>query len=282
MKGISPSANVEQDVSWVFRQPTLSLMEAMEGMDGSGMGNDNGDGTTTFVVPLSGDQEVPPVNVEGATGEGNLTIDTASGNASGSVAVSGLSGPATMAHIHQGFAGSNGDVVLGLEGNEDSSVWSVPAATVLSAEILTALSNGELYINVHTEANPGGELRGQIIPEGVVVQTSALTGQSEVPPVTTEAMGTGVSTVNTETGAISASVVTTGVTATMAHIHMGIAGENGDVIIGLEQDPADANIWRTPAGAMLGTEQVVIYQDGGLYFNVHSEANPGGEIRGQL
>ncbi|MFK7852815.1 MAG: CHRD domain-containing protein [Granulosicoccus sp.] len=241
------------------------------------------DGISNFVIPLSGEQEAPPVGSETAMGEGNLNIDRAAGTIEGSVSVSGLTGAATMAHIHQAFAGINGDVLFALTGNEDGSLWSVPDGTVLDAGQLAALAEGALYINVHTEANPGGEVRGQIIPEGILFEDSELSGDEEVPPVVSDASGVGVSTVNSESLAISATIFVDGLDdATMAHIHMAPEGENGDVIIGLEQDPGNPGIWRTPVPSSLTEEQLEAYEDEGLYFNVHSDDFPGGEIRGQL
>jgi len=115
-----------------------------------------------FIVPLASANEVPPVIVPTAAGEGNLTLDSNTGALSGSVSVSGLTGPASMAHIHQAPAGENGPVVIGLEGNEDGSLWTVPADTVLDTPLLADFLAGNLYINVHTEANMPGEIRGQI------------------------------------------------------------------------------------------------------------------------
>lgn len=244
----------------------------------------NADGTAQFVVPLSAEQEVPPLDLDDATAEGNLTIDRASGTVSGSVAVSGLTGQAQMAHIHTGVAGTNGPVLIALEGNTDGSLWSVPVDGALDSDGLAALANGELYLNVHTEANAGGEVRGQIIPLGIALEDSELSGAEEVPPVNVSASGLGVSTVNTETGAISATVFTSGLSgdATAAHIHPGAAGVNGAPIITLEQDSGNSSIWRTPEGSMLSTEQITAFEDEELYFNVHTEAYPDGEIRGQL
>ncbi|MFK7893408.1 MAG: CHRD domain-containing protein [Granulosicoccus sp.] len=245
----------------------------------------NPDGSSTFITPLSPKQEVPPLQDNAtAQGEGNLTIArSGSGAISGSVSVSGLTGPATAAHIHRGFGGTNGGVELALTGNEDGTLLSVPDGSVLTPEQLTALAEGELYINVHTAANPGGEVRGQIIPDGILFQSAELSGEQEVPPVTTEARGTGTSTVNSASGSISATIITTGLDdATMAHIHMGSAGENGDFIITLERDPVNPGIWRAPENSMLSTQQIEMFTNKALYFNVHSDDNPAGEIRGQL
>ncbi|MGE5808755.1 MAG: CHRD domain-containing protein [Nitrospirota bacterium] len=69
-------------------------------------------GTVTITTPLSGAQEVPPTTSTG-TGTGTLTVDLTSGTATNiSVTFSGLSGPATAAHIHKGAAGTTGPVVV--------------------------------------------------------------------------------------------------------------------------------------------------------------------------
>lgn len=107
----------------------------------------------------------------------------------------------------------------------------------------------------------------------------ALTGANEVPAVTTTASGSGRITVAGD-GAVSGSVKTTGIAATMAHIHVGAAGKNGPVIVPLSKG-ADGS-WTVPAGAKLTAEQMKSYQAGELYVNVHSDAHKGGEIRAQL
>lgn len=69
-------------------------------------------GSVTITTPLSGAQEVPPTTSTG-TGAGTLTVDLATGTATNiSVTFSGLSGPATAAHIHEGAAGTTGPVFV--------------------------------------------------------------------------------------------------------------------------------------------------------------------------
>ena len=105
-----------------------------------------------------------------------------------------------------------------------------------------------------------------------------LSGAQEVPAVTTAASGSGTITINADKS-VSGSVSTTGVAGTMAHIHNGAAGANGPVIIPLTKN---GDTWSVPAGAKLTDEQYAAYKAGNLYVNVHSAANKGGEIRGQL
>ena len=106
----------------------------------------------------------------------------------------------------------------------------------------------------------------------------SLSGSQEVPPVTTAASGSGTFVIGADKS-VSGSVTTTGVAGLAAHIHVGTAGLNGPIIIPLTK--AD-NVWSVPAGAKLTDAQYESYKAGDLYVNVHSAANKGGEIRGQL
>ena len=105
-----------------------------------------------------------------------------------------------------------------------------------------------------------------------------LSGANEVPPVTTPASGEGTISI-ADDGAVSGSVVTMGMQGTAAHIHMGAAGKNGPVIVPFTKD---GDTYKAPAGAKLNADQMTAFKAGDLYFNVHSAAHPGGEIRGQL
>jgi hypothetical protein len=106
-----------------------------------------------------------------------------------------------------------------------------------------------------------------------------LNGDNEVPAVKSAASGSGTIMINADK-TVSGSVTTTGVMGTMAHIHLAAAGKNGPVIIPLTK--SGDNTWSVPAGAKLTDDQYAAYKAGDLYVNVHSAANKGGEIRGQL
>jgi hypothetical protein len=105
-----------------------------------------------------------------------------------------------------------------------------------------------------------------------------LSGDNEVPPVKTSATGEGTISI-ADDGAVSGSVTTKGIQSTAAHIHTGAAGKNGPVIVPFTKE---GDTYKAPAGAKLTPEQMTAFKAGELYFNVHSAANPGGEIRGQL
>lgn len=106
-----------------------------------------------------------------------------------------------------------------------------------------------------------------------------LSGSQEVPAVTTSASGSGTITVGADMS-VSGSVTTTGVDGTAAHIHMAAMGANGPVIVPMIKT-ADG-VWSIPAGAKFTDAQYAAFKTGNTYVNVHSAANKGGEIRGQL
>ena len=100
--------------------------------------------------------EVPP-NSSPATGTLSATYDTSSKKLSWKGSYSGLSGPATAAHFHSGEAGKNGPVAVPITPATSPFEGS---ATLNEAQANDLLA-GKLYVNVHTEANKGGEIRGQ-------------------------------------------------------------------------------------------------------------------------
>ena len=114
-------------------------------------------GMNAHRIVLQGSQEVPPVTTA-ATGSGTVTI-MADGSVSGSVTTTGIT--ATAAHIHQGARGANGPVIVPMTKSADNT-WSFPAGAKLTEPQLAAHRVGNLYVNVHSAAHPGGEIRAQI------------------------------------------------------------------------------------------------------------------------
>lgn len=106
-----------------------------------------------------------------------------------------------------------------------------------------------------------------------------LSGAQEVPPVTTSATGTGTIRV-ADDKSVNATIRTQGLVGVAAHIHEGATGANGPVIVPM--DKTGENDWSTKPGAKLTDAQYEAYKAGRLYFNVHTAANKGGEIRGQI
>lgn len=118
----------------------------------------------SFKVALTGAQQVPPVQTS-ATATADLSYDPATRVVTWSVTYSGLSGPATMAHFHgPAAAGKNGPPVIWLTEKGKPAGSPIKGQATLTPEQAQQFSAGEWYINVHTQANPGGEVRGQVVP----------------------------------------------------------------------------------------------------------------------
>jgi len=115
-------------------------------------------GSGAIKVSLSPAEEVPPVNAPGS-GSGSFRV-AEDGTISGSVTTKDVQG--TMAHIHRGAKGANGPVIIPLDKQGDT--YTVPAGRKLTPQQLDDLKKGMLYVNVHTDRNKGGEVRGQLQP----------------------------------------------------------------------------------------------------------------------
>jgi CHRD domain-containing protein len=129
-----------------------------------------------------------------------------------------------------------------------------------------------------------------------VAEPVVLSGSTEVPPVTTQASGIAdVSIVYIKCAGAGfgghgsgdcptavGTVTTGGVAVTAVHIHQAAAGQNGPVVVSLKPRPDNNAIWDVPPGATVSQAVYEAFWNGQLYVNVHSAANPGGEIRAQL
>lgn len=108
---------------------------------------------------LSGSSEVPPTSTSGS-GNATLKLDEGTKVLSWTVTYKGLSGPATAGHLHgPALPGANAGVVVPFKGSVASPFTG--NATLTDAQIAD-LKAGKWYVNIHTAANPGGEIRGQV------------------------------------------------------------------------------------------------------------------------
>jgi hypothetical protein len=115
--------------------------------------------TVTFKADLKGTNEVPP-NTSRATGSAEAKFDTVTRNLTWTVTYSGLSGPAIGAHFHgPGEPGKNAGIVVPFA----TLASPIRGSAVLTEKQASDLMAGKWYANVHTEANPGGEIRGQMV-----------------------------------------------------------------------------------------------------------------------
>lgn len=226
----------------------------------------------------------------------------------------------TGMHIHSGNAGTNGPVLIdssisasnnvpdetGNTGLTRSAAVMAGTANVAVLEQILANPSG-FYLNIHTTVNPGGAIRGQLMPARRYVFGSMMSPANEVPAVTSSASGVGFLTMlvsNINNRLMSAEVTfdinytgfAEGTIFTGMHIHLGNAGTNGPVTIGTVLARAQ-NITAGPGGAgnlkyivdadlsngnTYNTVALILGNPAAAYWNLHTVANAGGEIRAQL
>ena len=116
--------------------------------------------TINFRATLAAAEEVPPKTSAGS-GEMLGSLNTATKEFTYTVTFNNLTGPATMAHFHgPAKAGANAGVVVPLGNNPTSPIHGTKK---LTDDQIKQLESGMWYVNVHTAANPGGEIRGQVM-----------------------------------------------------------------------------------------------------------------------
>jgi hypothetical protein len=120
--------------------------------------------TEHFHADMVGSAEVPPTG-SAATGTADATLDTSAKTLDYTVTWSGLTGPAIMAHFHgPAPAGKNAGVLVPLGKSMTAGLTPPLHATVtLTDAQISSLEAGNWYVNVHTPAHKGGEIRGQVV-----------------------------------------------------------------------------------------------------------------------
>ena len=248
----------------------------------------------TYETALTGRMEVPPVATlaSGAvTAELNGNTLTLSGDFDD---LRSDFNTAVGAHLHIGYAGSNGPVAIPLVPVLDTDLrgGQFQATTntfVLTSEQLTALEERRMYVNIHTVDNPSGAIRGQLRPAAANTLTAGLYGPNEVPPVATMGQGMLLLELDGDQLTVSGSfndLSSPFATNVGAHLHTGLPGANGPVDIALVPtvgaDGKSAVFAAADNAFTVNPNQAAVMLARGYYANVHSEAYPAGEIRGQV
>jgi len=280
---------------------------------------------TTVMTQLSPANEVPPIVGLAASGFAAVTALTGrdttgavvSSEVTFDVAYTGF--PAgtqfTGLHIHTGAAGVNGPVTINstLAGPVDvasngtgtlrfvNRINGPNAATVAALAGLESSPAG-FYVNLHTSLNPGGAIRGQTLAVDAANFGVNQSPANEVPPVDLNATSTANFTLRALRGADGvplAGLATFSVnfrfpetvTFTGLHVHTGVAGQNGPVVInsnlGGTADSLTAatgfgNIYRTALNTNAAVIAAALQNPSGHYLNLHSAVHPGGAVRAQL
>lgn len=180
--------------------PAAITVIAVVGPSSSSSSSLSGD---QFSARLTGDNEVPPVNTD-ATGRIRLIVNSAQDAVDYQISLSNLNGIVTGAHIHSGGSGTNGPIVANLNvhgafasasagggGGGSATTSTSTGGTVTSADLkgplagkqisglIKLIEDGKAYVNVHTDQNPDGEIRGQLAPStNEDIDTSTSTGAS--------------------------------------------------------------------------------------------------------
>ena len=281
--------------------------------------------TLFFRADLSTANEVPPVTGVDASGRALIALHVQRNDA-GAV-VSGVvdfdvdtsfaeAVTVTGLHIHEAPFGVNGAVVIssGLSGSNTVEAQgsgnlflqvNADSGDALAALIGILANPDNFYVNLHTISHPAGNIRGQLTQIETLVLRSLLDPASEVPPVAgLDAKGSGslyILATRNAAGSIAAGTVMFDISYmfpgmasfTGLHIHSGIAGVSGPVVISSGLSAADnegsesgtGTISRkveVTSGTALETLNSLFSDPSGFYLNLHTTVNPGGAIRGQL
>ena len=238
-----------------------------------------------FTAWMSGLMERPDKLTNSATGSGTFSLEghTLIFN----VRYAGLSGTATAAHIHgPASAGQPASVLINLapfNGGSFGVAGTLSGRVTLTPAQRAMVVAGQTYVNVHTAANSGGELRGQIAQVG---WRSSLSGINERPAsIVSPGFGSGVLVLVGNKVAMNVTYRSLTGTATASHIH-GPAGVFGAASIMVNLASINGGAYGA-SGSLAGevsltADQQAAFVDELTYLNFHTSTNSGGEIRGQI
>jgi hypothetical protein len=239
--------------------------------------------STAVMVTVSGGisamaaAQIFPTPSSKASGEARISVDSATGAVSGTVTLSGMS--ASTVTVNQGFAGSTGEAVVTLAPRAGSaSEFVVPANVALTAEQARAFGQGRLYVIATSTANPNGEIRGQLAPQGVRVSFSELTASPESQALGIRASGVAATTVDSRAGTLTVHVSTAGVEdATGAALMSGA----GAPLAELARDRVEMGHFSTEL-ARASAAEIADFEAGKLSVTVAASAMPAGALRGSI
>lgn len=188
----------------------------------------------------------------------------------------------TMAHFHTGDVLTNGGIILNFQptflGNRASGTLSIRQSL---ADSLWSSSN-EIYFNVHSQQAPDGLVRGQVNADILYAADVTLVGTNQVPPVTTTATGTAAIRLTTNLmlySKVTVNNLESNDAITVAHIHSGDVGVNGDILITLCSNAGDFGVNKLQT---LSGDMTALLMNSNTYVNAHSTVHPTGVVRGQL
>jgi CHRD domain len=259
----------------------------------------SGGRATLLAASLTGAQEVPgPGDPDGS---GRALVRLAGDQACFVLKWSRITAP-VAAHIHVGRRGVPGGIVVGFfQGALPDTLNAVAGCAAADPAVVDAIAADPrgYYVNIHTADFPGGAIRGQLhraddvdldVPDQL---TARLLGGNEVPPADPD--GRGRAFVDTGRTRVCFALLWSNIGAPIfAHIHSGVAGVNGPVVVlffdvpePMGSPPAALPEQITAVGGCVSGQSAALLRDirrhpGAYYVNIHNVEFPGGAIRGQL
>jgi hypothetical protein len=155
-----PQFILEANMQTAISRRSLILATLLAGTAWSGLAQAK---PLSFTVPLSGSDQVPPVQTAGQ-GTAHITYNPATRVVTWDITYSGLASPATMAHFHRAPQGKNGPIVVWLTKPGKPAPNPIKGRAKLTAAQAKQFLAGDWYINIHTKNHPAGALRGQVMP----------------------------------------------------------------------------------------------------------------------
>jgi CHRD domain len=259
----------------------------------------SGGRATLLAASLTGAQEVPgPGDPDGS---GRALVRLAGDQACFVLKWSRITAP-VAAHIHVGRRGVPGGIVVGFfQGALPDTLNAVAGCAAADPAVVDAIAADPrgYYVNIHTADFPGGAIRGQLhraddvdldVPDQL---TARLLGGNEVPPADPD--GRGRAFVDTGRTRVCFALLWSNIGAPIfAHIHSGVAGVNGPVVVlffdvpePVGSPPAALPEQITAVGGCVSGQSAALLRDirrhpSAYYVNIHNVEFPGGAIRGQL
>jgi hypothetical protein len=188
------------------------------------------------------------------------------------------------AHVHKGLPGVNNPAPtfpLYSAGGNFAPGQPTSGAFMLDAEHFVDLLTGYYYVNVHTQNNPPGEMRGQM--GGAHLFGASLDGVQETPARTTDGFGMAILGLSDDAADLSYRVSVNGLpTILNAHIHRAPPGQPGPVDVDVKMGAPFSESQPVSGTVALSDDQVLRLVSGRYYVNVHTVTYPPGEIRGQV
>lgn len=238
-----------------------------------------------FSARLNGANIIPTPIMNNASGVAGLMLNSTRDTLYMNFSATGLSGAITGFHIHEGNDKTNGPVLLDLESSLSGNY--AKAKVVVNQGLLSKLLRSEVYLAVHTAANPGGEMRGQIKLETDFGYYTEMDGAQQVPMNASTAKGVAAINLSLDGKFLEVKSVTDGLSGAImgAHLHRGEAGTNGGLLVDLSA------MISTNGRGLFGVVEIddsikSVFQNyvkmGMVYLNIHTMANPNGEVRGQI